>query len=92
MKTDQDLIFEAYINNDEVEQDDNDEFAPEEAAADDQLGEMEPLDGENEENDLSKIEASLERIADELKTLNQYADFMTTGTRAQGFAGGVTKS
>ena len=42
MKTDQDLIFEAYINNNEVEQDDNDQFAPEEAAADDQLGEMEP--------------------------------------------------
>ena len=58
MKTDQDLIFEAYINN-EVEQDDNDQFAPEEAAADDQLGEMEPLDGEDEENNLSKIEASL---------------------------------
>jgi hypothetical protein len=73
----------------EPEQDDNDQFAPEEAAADDQLGEMEPLDGENEENNLSKIEASLEKIADELKTLNQYADFMTTGTRAQGFTGGT---
>ena len=30
----------AYINNNEVEQDDNDQFAPEEAASDDQLGEM----------------------------------------------------
>ncbi len=40
-----------------------------------------------EDNNLSKIEASLEKIADELKTLNQYADFMTTGTRAQGFTG-----
>ena len=74
------------------EEDDNNQYTPENAPEDDQLGEMEPLAGEDEENDLSKIETSLERIADELKTLNQYADFMTTGTRAQGFAGGVAKS
>lgn len=89
MKTDQDLIFEAYINNNEVEQDDNDQFAPEEAAADDQLGEMEPLDDEAEEDSVKEIAKQLGDIVDQLRTLNQYADFMTTGTRAQGFTGGT---
>ena len=88
MKTDQDLIFEAYINN-EVEQDDNDQFAPEEAAADDQLGQMEPLDDESEEDSVKEIAKQLGEIVDQLRTLNQYADFMTTGTRAQGFTGGT---
>ena len=78
------LIYEAYLKEDL-----NDQYAPEDAPADDQMDSFEPLEGEDEENNLSKIEASLEKIADELKTLNQYADFMTTGTRAQGFTGGT---
>jgi hypothetical protein len=73
------------------EEDENDQYEPEEAPEDDQLGEIEPLNAEEEENDLSGIEMSLERIADELKTLNQYADFMTTGTRGKGFTAGVAK-
>jgi hypothetical protein len=86
MKTDQDLIFEAYVNNNEVEQDDNDQFTPQEASADDQANEIEPL--EDEENpELVSITKALEAIVAELKTLNQYADFITTGTRAQGFTG-----
>ena len=78
MKTDQDLIFEAYINNN-VEQDDNDQYAPEEAPADDQL------DDEAEEDGVKEIAKHLGDIVDQLRTLNQYADFMTTGTRAKGF-------
>jgi hypothetical protein len=96
------LIAEAYTQevhlplkkaaeSEEYDQDDNDQYAPEEAAADDQLGQMEPLDGEDEEVDLTKIETALNNIADELKTLNSYADFMTTGTRGKGFTGGVVK-
>jgi len=71
------------------EDEENDQYEPEEAPEDDQLGGLEPLPGEDEENDLSKVETALDRIADELRTLNQYADFMTTGTRARGFTGGT---
>jgi TATA-binding protein-associated factor Taf7 len=87
MNIDQDLIFEAYVNNNqEVEQDDNDQFTPEEAAADDQTNETQPLEDE-ENNELTSITKALQEIVAELKTLNQYADFITTGTRAQGFTG-----
>ena len=80
MKSEQDLIFEAYINNrGKVEQDDNDQYAPEEAPADDQL------DDEAEEDGVKEIAKHLGDIVDQLRTLNQYADFMTTGTRAKGF-------
>ena len=80
MKSEQDLIFEAYINNrGEVEQDDNDQYATEEAPADDQL------DDEAEEDGVKEIAKHLGDIVDQLRTLNQYADFMTTGTRAKGF-------
>jgi len=49
---------------------------------------MEPLDCEdNEDIAFSNIEQSLEAIVGELKTLNQYVDFMTTGSRAPGFVG-----
>ena len=86
MKSEQDLIFEAYINNrGKVEQDDNDQYAPEEAPADDQLGNIEPLDDEAEEDGVKEIAKHLGDIVDQLRTLNQYADFMTTGTRAKGF-------
>ena len=67
------------------EEDDNDEYAPEEAPADDQLGEMEPLDDEAEEDNSADIVKALNEIVNELKLLNQYADYMTTGTRAKGF-------
>tara|TARA_A100000171_G_C2105044_1_gene131847 strand:- start:300 stop:767 length:468 start_codon:yes stop_codon:yes gene_type:complete len=76
------------------EEDNNDQYAPEEAPADDQLGGMEPLDTEGdeaEENSSEDIAKALQDIVGELKTLNQYADFMSTGTRAQGFTGGVQK-
>ena len=49
---------------------------------------MEPLDCEdNEDIAFGNIEQSLEAIVSELKTLNQYVDFMTTGSRAPGFVG-----
>ena len=51
-------------------------------------GEMEE---ENEEDPTKDIAKSLQEIVGELKTLNQYADFMTTGTRTQGFAGEVKR-
>ena len=103
-----DAALKKAAENEEYEQDDNDQYAPEEAPADDQLGEMEPLDDEDEErcpvtgklrkkedeedeNDLTSVESSLNDIANELKTLNQYVDFLTTGSRAQGFTGGVPK-
>jgi len=56
-------------------------------------GEMEEEDGieENEEDSTKNIAKSLQEIVGELKTLNQYADFMTTGTRTQGFAGKASK-
>lgn len=80
MKSEQDLIFEAYINNrGKVEQDDNDQYAPEEAPADDQL------DDEAEEDAVKEIAKQLGDIVDELRTLNQYANFHTTGTRAKTF-------
>ena len=68
------------------------EYDPEEAPADDQLGGLEPLDTEGdeaEENSSEDIAKALQDIVSELKTLNQYADFMTTGTRAQGFTGSI---
>jgi hypothetical protein len=89
---DQDLIFEAYAET--LNEDNNDQYAPEEAPADDQLGGLEPLDTEGdeaEENASEDIAKALQDIVGELKTLNQYADFMTTGTRAQGFTGGIQK-
>jgi hypothetical protein len=86
MKTEQDLIFEAYINNrGEVEQDDNDQYAPGEAPVEDQLGDVEPLDDEAEEDAVKEIAKQLGDIVDELRTLNQYANFYTTGTRAKTF-------
>ena len=85
MKTDQDLIFEAYINGDsKVEQDDNDQFAPEEASSDDQTNEIEPLEDEEDSN-IKEIAKQLGDIVDQLRTLNQYANVMTTGTRTQSF-------
>ena len=86
MNKDQDLIFEAYVNNNQVEQDDNDQFAPEEAAADDQVNEIEPLNSEEEESSKEIVDA-LKEIVSELKQLNQYADFISTGTRSKGFTG-----
>jgi|TARA_A100000172_G_C3033756_1_gene107710 hypothetical protein len=82
------LIYEAYVNEDL-----NDQYAPEDAPADDQMDSFEPLEGEDEESDnnSASIARSLESIVGELKTLNQYVDFITTGTRAPGFTGGVDK-
>ena len=83
MKTDQDLIFEAYMNGDsKVEQDDNDQFAPEEAS-NDQTNEIQPL--EDEEDNVKEIAKQLGDIVDQLRTLNQYANVLTTGTRTQSF-------
>ena len=83
MKTDQDLIFEAYMNGDsKVEQDDNDQFAPEEAS-NDQTNEIQPL--EDEEDNVKEIAKQLGDIVDQLRTLNQYANGLTTGTRTQSF-------
>ena len=77
------LIAEAYFRMDEGAL----EYAPEEADSDDQLGEMESLDNEEEEVDLSNIENSLNNIGEELKILNQYAEIMTAETRAKAVAG-----
>ena len=41
----------AFGDDDDDEEDDNDQYAPEEAPADDQMGEMEPLDDEEEEDE-----------------------------------------
>ncbi len=49
----------------------------------------EDAEEENEEDSTKEIAKSLAEIVGELKTLNQYADFMSTGTRARGFAGGI---
>ena len=81
-----DAALKKAAENEEHEQDDNDQYAPEEAPADDQLGEMEPLDAEDSEEMVSRdIANSLEDVVGELKTLNQYVDFMTTGSRSPGF-------
>ena len=85
MKTEQDLIFEAYLNNG-VEQDDNEQFTPQEGPVEDEVNEIEPLESDEEEA-TKEIVKALNEIVAELKTLNQYADFITTGTRAQGFTG-----
>ena len=82
-----DIALEKALGKEESEQDDNDQYAPEEADSDDQLGTMEPLDDENEEVDLSNIENSLNNIGEELKVLNQYAELMTAETRARAVAG-----
>ena len=83
MKTDQDLIFEAYMNGDsKVEQDDNDQFAPEEAS-NDQTNEIQPL--EDEEDNVKEIAKQLGDIVDQLRTLNQYANVIKNGTRTQSF-------
>ena len=76
------LIYEAYLKEDL-----NDQYAPEDAPADDQMDSFEPLEGEDEEYNTSNIEKALVDIVGELKTLNQYVDFLTTGTRAPGFTG-----
>jgi len=47
----------------------------------------EDAEEESEEDSTKEIAKSLAEIVGELKTLNQYADFMTTGSRAQGFTG-----
>jgi hypothetical protein len=86
------MIHDAEVGT--LEEDDNDQYTPEDAPADDQLGGLEPLDTEGdeaEENSSEDIVKALQDIVGELKTLNQYADFMSTGTRAQGFTGGVQK-
>jgi len=56
------------------DEDDNDQYAPEEAPADDQMGEMEPLDDEEEEDDrissylkLQKAKEDMPKIKDEDK-------------------------
>lgn len=56
-------------------------------------GEMEEEDeiNENEEDQTKNIAKALQEIVAELKTLNQYADFISTGTRTQGFAGDVKR-
>ena len=82
-----DVALEKALGKEESEQDDNDQYAPEEADSDDQLGAMEPLDNEEEEVDLSNIEKSLNNIGEELKILNQYAEIMTAETRAKAVAG-----
>jgi hypothetical protein len=81
-----DAALKKAAENEEYEQDDNDQYALEEAPADDQLGEMQPLDDEDNEEMVSRdIANSLEDVVGELKTLNQYVDFMTTGSRSPGF-------
>ena len=51
-------------------------------------GEMEE---EDEEDSTKDIANSLQAIVGELKTLNQYADFISTGSRIKGFTGNVQK-
>ena len=87
MNDEQKIIFERYISGKTiVEEDLNDKYAPEEAPEDDQLGQMEPLEDEDaEDNSGVEIAKSLEAIVKELKTLNQYVDFLTTGSRSPGF-------
>tara|TARA_R110000796_G_scaffold244114_1_gene367047 strand:- start:487 stop:777 length:291 start_codon:yes stop_codon:yes gene_type:complete len=88
MNNEEKIIFERYLAGKTISEDVNDQYAPEEAPEDDQLGQMEPLDCEdNEDIAFGNIEQSLEAIVSELKTLNQYVDFMTTGSRAPGFVG-----
>ena len=86
MKDDIKLIFENYLKSKTLSED-NDEYqyAPDEAPEDDTLPTI-PLDGEDEEDlNVRKISDSLEAIANELKQLNTYVDFLATGTRARGF-------
>ena len=88
MKDDAKLIFESYIASKTIKEDANDQYTPAEAPEDDQEGQLEPIgDEDNEDVTFSNIEQSLEAIVGELKTLNQYVDFMTTGSRAPGFVG-----
>ena len=90
MKDDAKLIFESYITSKTIKEDANDQYAPEEAPEDDTL-EMQPFEDEESNLDVEKIEKALNAIVDQLKLLNQYADFMATGKRASGFTTAVQK-
>lgn len=85
-----DAALKKAAENEEYEQDDNDQYAPEEAPEDDTL-EMQPFEDEESNLDVEKIEKALNDITDQLKLLNQYADFMATGKRASGFTTAVQK-
>ena len=50
----------AFGDDDDDEEDDNDQYAPEEAPADDQMGEMEPLDDEEEEDEQFNVSSYIQ--------------------------------